>query len=98
MALIKEVIGEDGIPTKYHRIALVTIDVNNQCTILVHSYLNAAARQVELDYRAGVTDVLNPPYVNAVYYTRDYDPDLSVNAAYRWLKTLPEFEGAVDDL
>lgn len=97
MAIIKNITADNGIPLSYHRIALVTIDVNNQCTFLVHSYVDVNARQQELDYRAGIAEVLNPPYVHAEYYNLDYDPDFSVNRAYQWLKTLPQFEGALDD-
>lgn len=98
MAIIKEVIGDNGIPTSYHRIALLSIDVNQQCTILVHSYFDMSARQVEIDYAAGKVDVLNAPYLDATYFNAPYDPDFSVTKAYQWLKTLPQFEGAIDDL
>lgn len=97
MAIIKNIIADNGIPLSYHRIALITIDVNNGCTVLVHSYVDANARQQELDYKNGVAEVLTAPYVNFEYHAAEYDPDFSVNKAYQWLKTLPQFEGALDD-
>lgn len=96
MAIIKNITADNGVPLSYHRIALLTIDVNNQCTILVHSYIDTKARQQEIDYKAGIAEVLNAPYIHPEYYTTDYDQDFSVNKAYQWLKTLPEFEGAID--
>ena len=52
MAIKVKVTADNGIVTEYHRIALLSIDTNNQNTILVHSYLGEAGRQVEKDYAA----------------------------------------------
>ena len=49
MAIKIQVTADNGIITEYHRIALMSIDVNQQNTILVHSYLNEAGRQIEKD-------------------------------------------------
>ena len=54
MAIKKQVTAANGIVTEYHRVALLTIDTNNQNTILVHSYLSEAGRQIEKDYAAGL--------------------------------------------
>lgn len=101
MAIKKQVTADNGIVTEYHRIALMSIDVNNQNTILVHSYLSADGRQIEKDYAAGLYGDLEEgmmkfPYVNTEYINVAYDPDMTVSAAYDYLKTLPEFEGAED--
>lgn len=92
---------DNGIVTEYHRIALLSIDVNNHNTILVHSYLNEAGRQIEKDYAAGKydsfeADMVKFPYVNAEYLGCDYDGEMTIAKAYEYLKTLPEFEGAID--
>lgn len=101
MAIKKQITADNGVVTEYHRIALVSIDVNNQNTILVHSYLSADGRQVEKDYAAGLYHDLEEglmkfPYVNAQYIHCDYDGDMTVVNAYGYLKSLPEFEGALD--
>jgi hypothetical protein len=99
---IKLCITEDnGIVTEYHRIALLSIDVNNQNTILVHSYLSADGRQIEKDYSAGLykdveAGLMKFPYVAAEYISAEYNPDMTVSAAYTYLKSLPKFAGAVD--
>ena len=101
MAIKKQVTADNGIVTEYHRIALMSIDVNQQNTILIHSYLSADGRQIEKDYAAGLYNDLDEgmmhfPYVEAQYVHTDYNPDMTVTAAYNYLKTLPRFEGAED--
>ena len=50
MAIKKKVISSNGIVTEYHRIALIQMEINQQNTILVHSYLSEDGRQIEKDY------------------------------------------------
>ena len=101
MAIKIQVTADNGVVTEYHRIALLSIDVHNQNTILVHSYLNEAGRQVERDYAAGLyrgleEGMMKFPYVDAQYISIPYDEDMTVTKAYEYLKTLPQFEGAED--
>ena len=101
MAIKIQTIADNGIATEYHRIALVSIDVNQQNTILVHSYLSESGRQIEKDYASGLYKDLDEgmmrfPYVSAEYIHTEYNPDMTVARAYDYLKTLPQFEGAED--
>lgn len=101
MAIKKQVIADNGIATEYHRIALISIDVNQQNTILVHSYLSEDGRQIEKDYAAGKYNDLDEgmmkfPYVDSRYINTEYDPEMTVSSAYNFIKTLPEFSGAED--
>lgn len=101
MAIKVKRTADNGIVTEYHRVALISIDVNNQNTILVHSYLSEAGRQIEKDYAAGLYNNLEAgmmkfPYVDAKYINLDYDGTMDVVSAYNYIKTLPEFEGAVN--
>lgn len=101
MAIKKPVTEPNGVVTEYHRIALLSIDVNNQIRMLVHSYLGADGRQIEKDYKAGLYNdveagMMNFPYVMASYISVDYDEDMTVKKAYDYLKTLPQFAGAED--
>lgn len=101
MAIKKKVSLSNGIVTEYHRIALISIDVNNQNTILVHSYLSEDGRQIEKDYAAGKYNSLEAgmmkwPYVDARYMHSEYDGEMTIEKAYEWLKQQPDFVGAED--
>lgn len=90
MALLKKIQQEDGLTTEYHRILYLTQTVNSHNSIAVVSYINADAR---------ITDAPNGasrPYRSATTYQTDYNEDMTIGAAYSYLKTLPEFEGAED--
>lgn len=99
MAIKKTIKMPNGIVTEYHRIGMIKIDVNQETTILVYSYLSEDGRQVEKDYAAGkykdVDSGLIPfPYYNAEYLNAPYDADMTIRKAYEYLKSLPKFEGA----
>lgn len=101
MAIKKKITEDNGVVTEYHRIAMIKIDINEQSTILVHSYLSDDGRQIEKDYAAGKCDdfeigMMKWPYVNAQYLNCDYDGEMTVTKAYEWLKSLPQFAGAED--
>jgi hypothetical protein len=89
VALHKETIQSNGIPTKYHRIVYIRLTTNKQNSIAVSSYVNEDTRISE---KNGNTT----PYRAAATYETDYDPTMTIEAAYNYLKTLPEFEGAED--
>lgn len=96
MALMKKIKKPNGLVLEYHRIAMVKIDTNQQCTILVESYLNEDCREYEKSYARG--EIQNPifPYTDNEYVSFDYDENMSVKNAYEWLKQQPDFEGAED--
>ena len=101
MAIKKIVTAPNGIVTEYHRIAMVKIDTNQQNTLLIHSYLSEAGRQVEKDYAVGLYDdleegMMNWPYVDAQYLNCEYDGEMTITKAYEYLKSLPTYEGAID--
>lgn len=98
MALLKKVTMANGLPLEYHRIAMIKNEINQQTTILVHSYLNAEARKYEKDYANGLIEGEPTfPYVDAKYYSLEYDPEMTIVRAYEWMKNnLPEFENAKD--
>lgn len=88
MALKKTVVQRDGVPTDYHRILFVQSTINSHTSIAVLSYLNEEARQSESN--AG------QPYKTSITYETEYIENMTVEDAYKHLKTLPEFEGAED--
>lgn len=90
MALYKEIRQDDGVVTKYHRILFLTQTVNRQNSIAVLSYVDGESRNEEKNA------VLTRPYQKSVTYETAYDPTMSIETAYEYLKTLPQFEGATD--
>ena len=90
MALYKEIKQDDGVTTNYHRILYVMQTVNRQTSIAVLSYVDGDSRENEKG------DIMAQPYHKAVTYETDYNPEMTVEAAYSFLKTLPQFNGASD--
>lgn len=90
MALQKEIRQEDGVVTKYHRISFMVLTTNRRNSIAVLSYVDDIAREEEKE------SAMSRPYQKSVTYETDYDPTMTVEKAYDYLKTLPQFEGAID--
>ena len=90
MALYKEIKQNDGVTTKYHRILFIQQTINRHNSIAVLSYVDDESRESEKG------NVMAQPYQKSVTYERTYDPDMTIETAYEWLKTLPQFEGATD--
>lgn len=90
MALYKDIRQIDGVTTNYHRILYLTHTVNSHNSIAVISYVDTVARNDEKN------SIIQEPYVKAVTYETNYDEYMTVENAYEYLKTLPDFEGAID--
>ncbi|MCM1508682.1 MAG: hypothetical protein NC177_16365 [Ruminococcus flavefaciens] len=90
MALYKQIKQEDGIVTNYHRILSLTLTTNRQNSIAVLSYVDDYSRCSE---KAGT---LNQPYQKSITYEIDYNPNMTIESAYEYLKNLPIFNGAED--
>lgn len=90
MALYKEIKQSDGVTTKYHRVLYVMITTNRQNSIAVLSYVDDESRTSEKE------EAMAQPYQKSVTYEVPYDDCMTVEGAYEFLKTLPQFEGAED--
>lgn len=90
MALFKEIRQSDGVTTNYHRILYITMTTNRQNSVAVVSYVDEASRGDEKD------SVIAQPYQKAITYETAYDSTMTIESAYSFLKTLPQFEGATD--
>ena len=90
MALYKEIRQDDGVVTNYHRILFLMTTTNRQNSIAVLSYTNSEARENEKEA------VIAQPYCKSVTYETEYDAAMTVETAYAYLKTLPQFAGATD--
>lgn len=96
MALKKNITLDNGIVLSYHRIVSVNIITNQSSIIEVASYLNQEQRQREkLWYENNSQDDMNV-YINATYHSKEYDKELNVDKAYKYLKTLDIFKDAED--
>ena len=89
MALKKDIEQINGIITSYHRIYSIENIVNQSLNIIVFSYLDNNAREKEENGN-------NQIYKQTKSYTTQYEETLTVEDAYEYLKTLPEFEDAED--
>lgn len=90
MALSKPIRQENGVTTAYHRILYLTLTTNRQNSIAVASYVDEQARLEEKE------DGSCRPFMEGKTYEIEYDEAMTMESAYDYLKTLPEFEGAVD--
>ena len=90
MALYKPIKQDDGVITNYHRILYSQITTNKQNSIAVISYINNESRNDEKE------NIIAKPYSKAITYETEYDETMTIEKAYEYLKTLPEFEGATD--
>lgn len=90
MALNKAIKQPDGVTTNYHRVLFVQITTNRQNSIAVLSYVDDESRLMEQ------TGEFDTPYKQSVTYETDYSPNMTIEMAYEYLKTLPQFEGATD--
>lgn len=97
MALKKKITKPNGLTLEYHRISMVKIDTNLQCTLLVDSYLNNESRLYEkslIQNGLGENDTF--PYVESEYISFEYDETMNIKNAYEWLKKQPTYEGSED--
>ena len=94
MALLKEIILENGVPVNYHRVVSVNNITNHASIIEVASYTNSGKREEEKEKLAN-----NEPmniFISTEYLDKEYTQKLDVDAAYEYLKTLDKFVGAED--
>lgn len=90
MALHKAIKQDDGVTTSYHRILFVQNTINQYTSIAVLSYVDAEARNFEK------SSIAAWPYRQSATYQTKYVSDMTVEDAYKFLKTLPIFENAED--
>lgn len=88
MALYKPVKQDDGVTTTYHRIQFTQMHVNSHISIVVLSYIDRIMRDSEYGE--------NQPYKRCKTYETDYIENMTIEECYAFLKSLPDFEGALD--
>lgn len=109
MALEKPIVTDCGVTLAYHRIALVNVQVNQQITILVESYIDSNGRQkakdyAKIDHSKTLAQDFMFPYSESEYISFDYNESSElfkgniVQKAYHWLKKQEKFKNAKDVL
>lgn len=88
MALLKQVTQNDRVVTSYHRILLIQSVVNSHTSISVLSYVDQDSRNIE--------PTESRVYKSCITYEMEYVENMTIEDAYAYLKTLPEYEGAED--
>ena len=101
MGFTKQIEKPSGMLFNYHRIVSVVAITNMQNIIEVGSYASAKKRQDEIECAARMTagDTTAEPtvLVDATYISCPYDPTMTVDSAYEYILSLPDYEGAVMD-
>lgn len=88
MALLKQITQNDRVVTSYHRILLIQSVVNSHTSISVLSYVDQNSRNIE--------PTESRVYKSCITYEMEYVENMTIEDAYAYLKSLPEFEGAED--
>lgn len=103
MAIVKEITEKNGVVLSYHKISMINVQVNQQVTILVESYIDESGRQYEKDYSQGLVEGEPTfPYTNAEYINIPYNESMELFAgnitkkAYEWIKTQEKYKDAID--
>lgn len=94
MGLLKEIELDNGVTVRYHRVVSVNTITNVSNVIEVASYTSHEKREEEQDAVSG-GEPMNI-YVHTRFESAPYDQTMTVEGAYEWLKTLPEFADAAD--
>lgn len=94
MALKKTMTLENGVVVTYHRVTTLHIVTNIQNIIEVTSYTDDKKRfeETEAQKNGELYDVFTNTHILSV----PYDQGMTIEGAYEYLKTLPEFEGSED--
>jgi len=100
MALSKKIVTDNGVTLAYHRVVSVNCITNQQNIIEVCGYISADAREKEKEAAAAmIAGTATEPaniYTSTQYITCEYDPAMTIDKAYAYLKTLEDFAGAND--
>ena len=95
MALLKAIKQQNGVILNYHRINGIRNIVNDNTYIDILSYVDEEEREKDKKYAK-----YSPNRAKLLIYSSfvqiPYNDTLTIQDAYEYLKTLPEFEGSED--
>lgn len=94
MALKKEIVLDNGVIIKYHRIVSINNITNVSTIIEVGSYTSEEKREEEkvAIQNAQSIDV----FIDTEYINKDYTENMTIEQAYDYLKTLDKFKSSED--
>lgn len=95
MALVKNIELNNGVIIKYHRIVSINIITNVQNIIEISGYTNDDKRVTEKNSIDEGKEF--NVFIDTSYIDTEYNPNMSVEDAYNYLKTLPKYQGAIND-
>lgn len=94
MALKKEIVLNNGVITKYHRIVSIN-NVTNVCNLIeVASYTSEEKREEEKNAIKN-SEEMNV-FIDTAYINKEYEEDFTIEQAYDYLKTLDKFKDSED--
>lgn len=94
MALEKNIISNNGVTTKYHRIVSINKIINICDIIEVASYTSKSKRQEEIDAIKNSTNM--DVYIETEYLNVEYDEDRTIKSTYEYLKTLDKYKDSIN--
>lgn len=95
MALKKEIILDNGVPTNYHRVVSINKITNVGNIIEVASYTSEEKREEERTYyESKKTDKSMNVFTNTEYISKEYDENEGIQEIYEYLKTLDKYKNA----
>lgn len=96
MAIIKNIVLDNGITVNYHRVVSVNNITNIASLIEVASYTSKEKREEEKLALAN-SEAMNV-FINTQYINMEYSQTFDVDSAYAHLKTLDKFANSTDDM
>lgn len=97
MALKKEIILDNGIIVKYHRINNIQKITNKTTIIEISSYIDENQRNKEIEYYA-INDINKSMnvFIVTTYIEKEYNETDTIEEIYNYLKTIEMFKDAED--
>lgn len=92
MAIIKEIELENGVKVNYHRVVSINKITNVQNIIEVASYTDKLKREEEIQKQGKETNI----FIHTTYINMPYNEEINIENVYEYLKTLEQFQGAID--
>lgn len=92
MALQKEIELPSGVVVRYHRVVSLNCITNVANLIEVASYTSAGKREEEK--AAVATGEAMNVFLETTIHHAAYDQSMTIDGAYDYLKSLPDFDGA----
>lgn len=96
MAIGKRITLPNGVAVNYHRVVSVNTITNVQNIIEVASYTSKDKRAAEQNAIAAGDPM--DVFIHTSIILAPYDKTIDIDAAYDYVKTLPEYEGATDEM